>query len=60
MDKTEALRHHGRTIINILALVAAVLAAPQFGAVVPPDWLPYVGGIVAILNTVLSWLRKVV
>jgi hypothetical protein len=57
MSHMESLRHHLRTIVNIAALVAAVLVLPELGAVVPDSWLPAIGSVVAGLNVVLSWLR---
>jgi len=56
----ERLRHNLRYVVNALALAAAVLTLPQFGAVVPADWLPEIAGIAAGVNTVLSWLRGLV
>lgn len=45
-----------RTIwLNLVALVLAVLTLPQFNAVVPPDWLPMIGSVVASLNIVLRF-----
>ena len=51
------LRKIARVIVNVVALILAVLALPQAGAVVPLDTLPWLGGVTAILNQVLSVLR---
>lgn len=53
----EKLRHHLRTVVNVAALVAAILAVPEVVGVIPQAWMPVIGGIVAGANTVLSWLR---
>ena len=56
----ERLRHNARYVVNMLALVVAVLTLPELGATVPAGWLPVIAVIVTIANTVLSRLRKVV
>ena len=54
----EKIRHTSRYVVNGLALAAAVLTAPELGAIVPSTWLPQIVPIAAALNTVLSLLRK--
>jgi len=54
----DQIRHHARTIVNVLTFITAALALPSFGAMVPPEWLPTIVALAAILNTVLSYLRK--
>lgn len=55
----ETLRHYLRYVVNIVALVSAVVARPEFGEFVSPAQLAMILAIVAAANTVLSWLRKV-
>lgn len=50
----EPFRHYSRSVVNLLALMAAVLALPEFGGVVPTEQLPLVGSFAAVLNTILS------
>lgn len=52
------MRHGLRYIVNGLSLVAALLAMPEFGAVLPADWVPVTAAIAAVANTLLSVLRK--
>jgi hypothetical protein len=56
----ERVRHYTRYAVNMLAFVAAVLALPEFGQIVPADWLPGIAATAAALNTILSWLRPIV
>ena len=53
------LRKVLRYVVNLLALVAAVLVLPAFGALVPVSWLPQIAGIVAVINVVLSFIRQI-
>ena len=55
----ERLRHNARYVVNVLALIAAILTLPELGAIVSTEWLPTIAAIVAAVNTALSWLRKV-
>ena len=54
----EAIRHNARTVVNVLTLAAAVLVLPELGKLIPLEALPIVASIAAILNTILSFLRK--
>ena len=51
-------RKIARWTINIGSLLVAVLTLPTFGALVPEAWLPAIGSIVAIVNLILSTIRK--
>lgn len=53
--------------LNIIALVLAVLAIPEFVAVVPTAWLPYIALLTAVGNMILrtisdkpimGWFKK--
>ena len=46
-----------RLVINFAALAAAVLMLPQFGAIVPVEWLPGIAAAAAVINQILSWIR---
>lgn len=50
-------RHHLRTVVNTMALLAAVLALPDFLNFVAPDTAVGIMAFVALLNHLLSWLR---
>ncbi len=52
-------RKIARYAVNILALVAAVLVLPQFGTLVPVEWLPEIASIVAVVNVILSLIRQI-
>lgn len=54
----EQIRHYARYVVNGAALVLAVFALPEFGAVLPETALPVVASITAVLNTLLSWARR--
>ena len=51
------LRKLARLVVNFGALAAAILMLPQFGAVVPVEWLPGIAAVAAVLNQILSWIR---
>lgn len=51
-------RQIARLTINIIALVLGILALPEFGKVVPVEWLAVIAPIVAALNQLLSYLKK--
>jgi len=53
------LRKLARLAVNFAALAAAVFMLPQFGAVVPVEWLPGIAAAAAVLNQILSWIRAV-
>ena len=53
MDWRKAIR----LLTNVAALAAAVFMLPQFGAVVPVEWLPGIAAAAAVLNQILSWIR---
>jgi len=48
-----------RLAVNAASLAAAILMLPQFGAVVPVEWLPGIAAVAAVLNQILSWIRAV-
>jgi hypothetical protein len=52
-------RKFARLAVNILALVAAVLALPQLGAIMPADALPLLASVAAMVNMALSAVRWV-
>ena len=43
-------------IVNLIALVLAILTLPQLNEVVPREWLPYIGGAIAVINIVLRFV----
>lgn len=48
-----------RTIwLMVGSLIIAVLAAPEFLAVIPVTWMPYVSATVAVLGITLRFLTK--
>jgi hypothetical protein len=55
----ETIRHWSRFAVNWTALILAVLSLPELGYVVPVAWLPAIVAITALLNTVLTILRRV-
>ena len=55
----EPFRHYARYVVNSAALALVILSSPEFGAVIPVDWLPTVVSATAALNTLLSWLRRI-
>ena len=55
----ESVRHYGRYVINGAALAAAVLVLPELGPFLPITALPKIAGTAAILNTLVSWLKRV-
>ena len=54
----EVFRHYSRYVVNGAALGLIVLTSPEFGAFVPGSSAPKIAAIVAVLNTVLSLLRR--
>lgn len=56
----ETFRHYSRYVVNLLAFIVAVLALPEFGALIPAAWLPQIVVVAAAINTILSWLRGLV
>lgn len=52
-------RKVARYVVNILALAAAVFIMPEFGALVPADWLPEIASITAVINVILSLIRQI-
>ena len=54
----DQIRHISRYVVNGLAFAAAVMTVPELGSIVPSSWLPQIAALVAILNTVLSLLRR--
>jgi hypothetical protein len=54
----EQIRHVLRYVVNLAAFVVALLAMPEFGQVVPADWLPVIASVAATLNVVLTILRR--
>lgn len=53
------LRKLFRYVINFGALFVAILTLPAFGAVVPEAWIPSIASVVAIVNTILSFIRQI-
>jgi hypothetical protein len=43
--------------LNVLGVLVAVLALPEFVAIVPVSALPYVGAVLAVANMALRSLR---
>jgi hypothetical protein len=56
----EQIRHYGRYVVNVAALIVAFAALPETADAVPASWLPYVAAVAAAANTALSWLRRVI
>jgi len=55
----ENIRHYARYAVNIVALLLALLTSPELGALVPAAWLPQIVAAAAVLNTLLSQLRRI-
>ena len=55
----ESIRHYTRYVVNGLALAVAVMTLPELGAIIPSAWLPGIVSTAAIINTILSWVRRI-
>ncbi len=51
-------RRTSRYIINIATLVAMVLGSTELKELVPADSLAVIGGVAAIVNVILSFVRR--
>lgn len=54
----EKIRSTSRYVVNGLAFAAAVMTVPELGTIVPSAALPQIVAVAAVLNTVLSLLRR--
>jgi hypothetical protein len=49
-----------RWVVNIVSLVLAILALPEFVALLPEETLIVIATVVPVVNGILSWLRPLV
>jgi len=52
------IRKVTRWILNVGALVLAVLTLPEAGVLIPEAWLPVIMSATAVINLILTTIRK--